>query len=108
MRTSLHLKFPANREINREFRQIRPSAAILAPSQQANPMACSKIPYATEQGIFLTEQGIFAEEQGIQRNNSDDNRAADNERIFAVLDQRNLVASIFKCRAAASQLCPLL
>jgi hypothetical protein len=58
-------------------------------------------------GNFLTEQGIFAEEQGIQRNNSDDNRAADNERTFAIFDERNLVESIFKCRAAASKLCLL-
>jgi hypothetical protein len=28
-------------------------------------MACSKIPYETEQGIFFAEQGIFWREQGI-------------------------------------------
>jgi hypothetical protein len=27
-------------------------------------MACSKIPYATEQGIISAEQGILAQEQG--------------------------------------------
>jgi hypothetical protein len=28
-------------------------------------MACRKIPYETEQGIFFAEQGIFWSEQGI-------------------------------------------
>jgi hypothetical protein len=51
-RTSLHLKFPANREINREFCRFRRSAAILASSRRANSMTSSEIPYATEQGIF--------------------------------------------------------
>jgi hypothetical protein len=30
-------------------------------------MACSQIPYATEQEIILAEQGILAQEQGIVR-----------------------------------------
>jgi Polyprenyl synthetase len=34
-------EFPANREINREFRGIRPSAAISASSRRANLMTCS-------------------------------------------------------------------
>jgi hypothetical protein len=59
MRTGLHLKFPANREINREFRQIRPSAAILAPSRRANSMACRPIPYLMEQGILAGATGNF-------------------------------------------------
>jgi hypothetical protein len=51
-------KFPANREINREFRRIRLLGAILKADTRANSEACSKIPYSTEQGIFAKEQGI--------------------------------------------------
>jgi hypothetical protein len=51
-------EFPANREINREFRQIRLLGAILHADTRANSEACSEIPYATEQGIFAKEQGI--------------------------------------------------
>jgi hypothetical protein len=46
------LKFPANREINREFCRIRPSTAVSTPSQRANSVTCSFIPYAPEQGFF--------------------------------------------------------
>ena len=58
-------KFPANREINREFRRIRLLGAILKADTGANSEACSEIPYATEQGIILAEQGILVQEQGI-------------------------------------------
>jgi hypothetical protein len=58
-------KFPANREINREFCRIRSLSAILKADTRANSEVCSEIPYATEQGIILVEQGIPAEEQGI-------------------------------------------
>jgi len=51
-------KFPANREINREFRRNRLLDAILKPDLRANSDAYSKIPYSTEQGIFAREQGI--------------------------------------------------
>ena len=57
-------EFPANREINREFRQIRLLGAILHADTRANSEACSEIPYATEQGIISEEQGILAQEQG--------------------------------------------
>ena len=57
-------KFPANREINREIRQIRPPDAILKANTRANSEACSKIPYSTEQGIFVKEQGNLGQEQG--------------------------------------------
>jgi hypothetical protein len=69
-------KFPDNRENNREFFRIWPFArlaAILAPTRRANSMACVKIPYANEQGIFgrvsgnsLVITGIFAAEPTIQ------------------------------------------
>src|SRR5262249_52932451 len=58
-RTSLHTKFPANREINREFCRIWPSTAISASNQRANSKACSQIPYATEQGNFAAITGNF-------------------------------------------------
>jgi hypothetical protein len=58
------LKFPANREINREFRGFGPNSVILASIQPAISMACSQIPYASEQGIFLPKQGIPSAEPG--------------------------------------------
>jgi hypothetical protein len=58
------LKFPANREKNREFHRIRVLGAILKADTRANSKAFSQIPYATEQGIISEEQGILAEEQG--------------------------------------------
>jgi hypothetical protein len=58
-------KFPANREINREFCRIRPLGAIFKPDTRVNSEACSEIPYSTEQGIISKEQGILAQEQGI-------------------------------------------
>ena len=58
-------KFPANREKNREFYQIRALGAILKADTRANSEACSEIPYATEQGIILAEQGTSARYQGI-------------------------------------------
>jgi hypothetical protein len=48
-------KFPANREKNREFCEIRPFDAILKADKPVNSETCSKIPYSTEQGIFAKE-----------------------------------------------------
>src|SRR5262249_55567675 len=59
VRTSLRTKFPANKEINREFCKFGASAAISASNQRANSKACSKIAYATEQGIFAAITGNF-------------------------------------------------
>jgi hypothetical protein len=58
-------EFPANREINREFRRIPPRGAILKAGTRANSEPCTEIPYSAEQGIVAKEQGIFAKEQGI-------------------------------------------
>ena len=58
-------KFPANREINREFCRIRSLCEILKVDMRANSKAFSRIPCATEQGIISAEQGIPAQEQGI-------------------------------------------
>src|SRR5450759_5309920 len=58
-------KFPANREINREFFDFglaRGSEVAICPMIH---WTWSKIPYSTEQGIFVKEQGIFTREQGI-------------------------------------------
>jgi len=63
-------KFPGNREINREFRRIRALDVILNTDTRGNSKACSKIPYATEQGIILAEQGILTQEQGISTTNA--------------------------------------
>ncbi|MGA9456690.1 MAG: hypothetical protein WBV43_14615 [Pseudolabrys sp.] len=52
-------EFPANREKNREFRQIRPLCEILKADTRANSKVSSEIPYATEQGIISAEQGIL-------------------------------------------------
>ena len=58
------LKFPASREKNREFSQIRALGTILKADTRANSKATSEIPYATEQGIISAEQGILVQEQG--------------------------------------------
>ena len=58
-------QFPANREKNREFCQIRPLCEILKADTRANSEVSSEIPYATEQGIISAEQGILIQEQGI-------------------------------------------
>jgi hypothetical protein len=57
-------EFPANREINREFRQIRLVDAILKTDTRVNSEPCSEIPYSTEQGIFAKEQGICTQRTG--------------------------------------------
>jgi hypothetical protein len=57
-------KFPANREINREFRRICPLCEVLKANTRAISKAFSKIPYAPEQGIISAEQGILVQEQG--------------------------------------------
>ena len=64
--------FPANREINGVFHRIRALGAILKADMRANSEACSKIPYATEQGIILKEQGNLALEQGISESSPDE------------------------------------
>jgi hypothetical protein len=63
------LKFPENREINREFLRIRGKNGVFGrfrvnsrsnfSALQANSLS------QKEQGIFLQEQGIFPMEQGI-------------------------------------------
>jgi hypothetical protein len=57
--------FPANREKNREIRRFRPSRTILMSNRRASSMACSEIPYVTEQGIILAEQGVVLDLTGI-------------------------------------------
>jgi integrase len=52
-------EFPANREINREFRRIRTFGANLKADTGANSKASSEIPYSGEQGIISAEQGIL-------------------------------------------------
>ena len=55
-------KFPANREINREFFDFglaRGSEVAICPMIH---WTWSKISYSTEKGIFVKEQGIFTRE----------------------------------------------
>jgi hypothetical protein len=59
------LPSPRPLKINRELRRNRPLDAILNADTRANSEASSKIPYATEQGIFAKEQGMLVQEQGI-------------------------------------------
>jgi hypothetical protein len=59
------VKFPANRERNREFCKIgasRPPEALNSGVVAGFPM---QIPYSTKQGIISTKQGILVQEQGI-------------------------------------------
>ena len=58
-------KFPANREINREFCRIHPLCEILNADTRAISKAFGRIPYATEQGIISAEQGFLTQEQRI-------------------------------------------
>jgi hypothetical protein len=58
-------KFPANREINREFRRISTLCEILEADTPVNSKTFRPIPYATEQGIISAEQGILIQKQGI-------------------------------------------
>jgi hypothetical protein len=57
-------EFPANREINREFRRICPLYETLKANTRAISKTFRKIPYATEQGIILAEQRIFSSGTG--------------------------------------------
>ena len=58
-------KFPTNREINREFHQIRSLCEILKANTRTISKAFSQITCATEQGIISAELGILAQKQGI-------------------------------------------
>jgi hypothetical protein len=51
------LKFPANREKNREFRRICPFDARLKANTRARSEVYSEIPYTKDQGIISEEQG---------------------------------------------------
>ena len=50
-------KFPANREINREFCRIRPLGAIFKPDTRVNSEACSEIPYFNGTGNYFEGTG---------------------------------------------------
>src|SRR5262245_64655774 len=87
LRTSLHTEFPANREINREFRSIRPSTAISTSNQRANSKACSQIPYATEQGISKRISGnFFGDNREFNRASSESAELLSGRRISTALD----------------------
>jgi hypothetical protein len=50
-------EFPANREIYREFRRIRPPGSILEADTHGNSRACSGIPYAKRTGNYFEGTG---------------------------------------------------
>jgi hypothetical protein len=52
------LKFPANREINREFCKIAPPSKPETPNSGGIAGLPMQIPYSIEQGINSAEQGI--------------------------------------------------
>jgi hypothetical protein len=52
-------KFPANRDINREFRQIRSLCEIFNADTRAISKAFGQISYTTEQGILPTKSKII-------------------------------------------------
>jgi hypothetical protein len=52
-------KIPLNREINREFRRIRPSVAIFLSDQRTDSIVYGRVPCGTEQGIFKCVSGNF-------------------------------------------------
>jgi hypothetical protein len=58
-------KFPANREINREFFDFGTDRGTEVAIRPMIQRTWSKIPYSTEQGISAKEQGICLQEQGI-------------------------------------------
>ena len=68
-RTGLHAKFPfPNREKNREFRGIRPTAAISASHRRANSMACKQIPYRKRTGNFWSHnRELFSKNREFSR-----------------------------------------
>src|SRR3974377_501368 len=57
--TGLRPKFPASREFTGNFCRFWAHSPIFFSIQQVNPKAYSKIPYATEQGIFARLAGNF-------------------------------------------------
>jgi hypothetical protein len=56
--------FPANREKNREFNEIRTSRTLEAGNNAVVTGLSVRIPCAAEQGIISAKQGILAREQG--------------------------------------------
>jgi hypothetical protein len=57
-------KFPANREINREFRKDRPSGPTFGSDRRTNSIGYRRIPYAIEQGILKRISGNCFRETG--------------------------------------------
>jgi hypothetical protein len=80
-----------NREINREFRKFRASAAISTSNQRANSKSCSQIPYATEQGIFAAITGNFFGITGkFNRASRESAELLSGRRISTALDERSV------------------
>ena len=58
-------QFPANREINREFRKIMTSGASETVNIDVVTGLPMRISYSTKQRIISAKQGILVQEQGI-------------------------------------------
>ena len=58
-------EFPANREINREFRRIPPRGAILKADTRANSEPCTEIPLLSRTGNCCEGTGNFCQGTGI-------------------------------------------
>jgi len=65
MRTCLRTKFPANREINREFCRIWPSATIFWSNQRGIQQLPAEFPAQRNREFPNAYQGKFFKEQGI-------------------------------------------
>jgi hypothetical protein len=65
IRTGLHLQFPANREINREFCDFDAFPSDFGTKDPGAAATSQQIPYANQQGKYYKEQGIFCWYQGI-------------------------------------------
>jgi len=58
------VKFPTNREMNREFSILRQCRRLRRPANPMKSRFCSQIPYNTEQGISCEEQGNVRQDHG--------------------------------------------
>jgi hypothetical protein len=65
MRTGLHLQFPANREINREFCDFDAFASDTSTKAPVPQPLLGKFPTQINRDNIFEEQGIFSSQQGI-------------------------------------------
>jgi hypothetical protein len=79
--------FPANREINREFRKFRASAAISASNQRANSKACKPNSLRNGTGNFCSpNREFFRDNREFNRASSEGAELLSGRRISTALD----------------------